>query len=329
MRKLLLTLAAALIATASQAQLFTADFEALPLAGNDTFYINTANPMTDAGFDNSVLHFPYMYDTSFGGMWAGGFSYSKVRDSVKSGFMNQYAAKPASGALGSAKYIVYNPGFGAAPAIRLINRQKFVPQAAYLTNSTYTYNSMHDGDQFSKKFGGVSGNDSDYFLLTIYGWANGQRKADSVNFFLADFRSPNNALDYLVRDWRLVNLSPLGMVDSLTFDFISSDVGQFGMNTPAYFCMDNLTIGIPAAGVPEVQTLAKAYPNPVTNVLNVELFDNSVRGARVLDMSGRVIGSYAAQNGRMQIPTGSLTPGVYLLQLEANGRPATMRFVKQ
>ncbi|MEZ4953573.1 MAG: DUF4465 domain-containing protein [Saprospiraceae bacterium] len=35
----------------------------------------------------------------------------------------------------------------------------------------------------------------------------------------------------------------LGHVDSL-FTLSSSDAGVFGMNTPAYFCLDNLTLGI-------------------------------------------------------------------------------------
>jgi hypothetical protein len=37
-------------------------------------------------------------------------------------------------------------------------------------------------------------------------------------------------------------LSPLGSVAEIVFDMQSSDSGMYGMNTPSYFCFDNLAI---------------------------------------------------------------------------------------
>ncbi|MEZ4565949.1 MAG: DUF4465 domain-containing protein [Desulfobacterales bacterium] len=34
-------------------------------------------------------------------------------------------------------------------------------------------------------------------------------------------------------------MSALGMVKELTFSLSSTDTGDYGMNTPAYFAMDN------------------------------------------------------------------------------------------
>ena len=48
-------------------------------------------------------------------------------------------------------------------------------------------------------------------------------------------------------DWEWVDLSSLGTVAGLEFDLSSSDTGPSGMNTPAYFAMDDLT---PASAVP-------------------------------------------------------------------------------
>ncbi len=149
MRKLFLSLTTLFSAGLVQAQNTTADFEALPLAGTDTFYISKANPGTDMGFDNGGLHFPYAYDTSFGGYWDGGFSYSNVTDSTTSGYTNQYAAKAGKGALNSEKYVVFNPGYANNKFVRLTTGQKFEPLSVYLTNSTFAYNSMRDGDQFA------------------------------------------------------------------------------------------------------------------------------------------------------------------------------------
>jgi len=329
MRKLLLSLAAGLFAFAAQAQNYTADFEALPLSKTDTFYMNVTDPGSDKGFENGMVHFPYYYDTSYGGYWNGGFAYSNMKDSVTGDFMNMYNAKPGKGALNSDKYLVYNPGYGNSTLIRTTARQKFFPQSVYLTNNTYAYNSMRDGDGLTKKFGGASGMDSDWFKLTIYAWSNGQRKSDSVNFYLADYRFSDSTLDYIVKDWRLVNLSSLGSVDSLSFGFSSSNNNSFGMLTPAYFCMDNLNVTIATTGVSNTQVLARAYPNPAQRELHVDLIDGGVREARILDMSGHLIATYAVNGSALTIATAALPAGTYVLQLESESGRAAMRFVKQ
>ncbi|MFM7184787.1 MAG: DUF4465 domain-containing protein, partial [Planctomycetota bacterium] len=47
--------------------------------------------------------------------------------------------------------------------------------------------------------------------------------------------------------WDWFDLSSLGTVDRIEFSFDGSDKGIFGLNTPAYFAMDDLTV----AAVPE------------------------------------------------------------------------------
>ncbi|RUL87304.1 DUF4465 domain-containing protein [Tautonia sociabilis] len=122
-----------------------------------------------------------------------------------------------------------------------------------ITNTTYAVMSMLNGDQFAKKFGGASGNDPDFFELTIIGFdglgATGSIIGE-VPFLLADYRFADNSLDYVVRDWRLVDLTSLLGSRSLGFRLRSSDEGVFGMNTPAYFALDELTI-VPFSAVPE------------------------------------------------------------------------------
>ena len=245
MRKLLL-LAAALFTGVAHAQLAT--FENQTLIKPDTFFVNYSNPLIDAGFDDGGVHFPYVWDTTYGGAWSTGFAFSNMKDSMTSGYTNRYSAKAAEGYNGSEKYSVYWAGYGSSKGVSLTSGKRFLPQGFYVTNSTYAYNSMRDGDFVSKKFGGVSGNDSDWFKLTINGYLNGSMKSEKVTFYLADFRYPS-AVDYIVKDWRLCDLTDLGAVDSLAFSLTSSDTGAFGMNTPAYFALDDVTF------VPEPQVL--------------------------------------------------------------------------
>ena len=64
----------------------------------------------------------------------------------------------------------------------------------------------------------------------------------TVEFYLADYRYADNSLDYLVDEWTWVDLSGLGAIAQLEFSLEGSDMGMFGLNTPAYFAMDNLTL---------------------------------------------------------------------------------------
>ncbi|MBN1842209.1 MAG: DUF4465 domain-containing protein, partial [Deltaproteobacteria bacterium] len=89
------------------------------------------------------------------------------------------------------------------------------------------------------------------FKLTIRGRDGGGDETGTVDFLLA------NGTD-IVNTWTWVDLSSLGPVKSLEFELTSSDVGDWGMNTPAYFCMDSLN-GTPSDydtdlnGIPDSQ----------------------------------------------------------------------------
>jgi hypothetical protein len=108
---------------------------------------------------------------------------------------------------------------------------------------------MKDGYAQAKKFGGSSGDDPDWFLLTITGKDASGAETGTVEFYLADYRFEDSSEDYIVDDWEYVDLSSLGVVKSLEFNLNSSDAGDFGMNTPTYFAMDALNC------VPEPATM--------------------------------------------------------------------------
>lgn len=238
MRRFTLTIFAIAAFTAATAQT-VADFESLSLPKADTYYVNYSNSGNDVGFDHGLAHFPCVYNTAWGGFWSSGFAFSNMTDSVTSGYTNSYSAKTANGYNASTKYIVAN---GSSNYIKLINAGKGGFAAGfYIANSTYAFNSMRDGDAFAKKFGGVSGNDQDWFKMVIHGYVNGVLKQDSVEVYLADFRFADNTKDYILKNWKWVNLMSLGKIDSLTLDLYSSDMGSFGMNTPASYCIDNFT----------------------------------------------------------------------------------------
>lgn len=330
---------AALLPFAATAQTVST-FEGHTLPNNDTAYVNYTMPGHDVGFTDGLAYFPCVYDTGFGAQyWSYGFAYSNKHDSVHSGYTNQYAAKTDTGYGPSNKYVV---SYGTRNDIRLLGTARgHSVKGFYVTNSTYAYNAMRDGAFPGRKFGDTTGTNAhlatqgsypDFFKLTVRGYSGGVLKPDSVDFYLADYRSNNSASDYIVKTWEYVNLLSLGHVDSLQMSLTSSDNHPlYGMNTPAYYCMDNFTTNETDLAVTKpAQLAAKVYPNPATDILHIAATAD-LRDAVLMDAAGKtVLAATPDANGHVAMSLSAIPAGVYFLQLRAaDGRIATTRIVKQ
>lgn len=306
-----------------QAQSVTSGFEDLGLAPNS--FLNDSG--TGGAFNSGNISLPNTYDDMFD-FW-GGWAISSITDNTTAGYINQYGVIDGGGAGGSATFAV---GYGFDAAIMRLTGSSAgrTVLGLSISNSTYTYYSMRDGDAFAKRFGGISGNDPDFLKLTIRKYLNGQLSTDSIDFYLADYRFANNTQDYLVDEWTYIDLSGLGQADSLSFELSSSDVGAFGMNTPAYFCIDNVvTESVTAVGEAPVPASLWVYPNPTTDQIRFEVpaYGGLVS---VLDVHGRtVVGAQAVGDSPFQMSVGHLPPGLYTLMLETPTGSYQSRIVKR
>ena len=133
--------------------------------------------------------------------------------------------------------VVFNGFSGISPSISFSDgNTEGAFDCFWVANSTYAALSMKNGDMFSKKF-----DLGDWFKLIITAYdKDGNATGIAVEFYLADFRT--SASSGIVTEWTKVDLKPLGNhVHTIKFDFDSSDTGDWGMNTPGYFCFDNLS----------------------------------------------------------------------------------------
>ncbi len=193
------------------------------------------------GFESGLCFFNNSYNADWYS-WSG-WAVSNTTDITTAGYDNQYSAITGQGfdpnGSGGSNYAVSCP-FGQS-TLSFSNGMKHQVTGFYVTNSTYATLSMENGDAFAKKFGGEDGSDADWFKLTIKG-LDSDTETGTVDFYLADFRFENNALDYIIKTWTWVDLTSLGEVTSLEFSLTSSDNGDWGMNTPGYFCADNFEV---------------------------------------------------------------------------------------
>ena len=171
---------------------------------------------------------------------------------------------------------------------------------------------INNGNAFAKKFTNA---DQDYFKLHIYGYSNGSI-SDSTEFFLADFTHADSSLDYIVTDWQYVQL-PAGLYDSVSFNLSSSDVGAFGMNTPNYFCIDNVG-DYPLTILNENLKGISTYPNPTSNFISFTNIENvSEFKISIIDLHGKEL--IRNHINPTQINLSSLKSGQYIIRIESEG----------
>lgn len=309
------------------------DFENLTLSSNSFWDGSDQSGTHQNGTFNSFFIsgnavFPNVYDTSFGanfGFWSSGFAYSNIQDSTTPGFGNLYAARAGSGFSNSQNYAVgqNNSINQLTPAL-----QNTVVAGVYITNGTYAALSMENGDMFAKIFGGASGNDPDWFLLTIKGYSNGVLTNNSVEFYLADYRFSDNTQDYIVKDWQWVDLSGLGAVDSVQYFLTSSDTGSFGMNTPAFFCLDNFNDQTVSVKEIAQQNTFSIYPNPAKDNIYFNS-ENTIDLVEIIDVTGKILLSKSNLGiGLQQLNVAELANGIYFVRIKNKQQTSISRIIK-
>lgn len=307
----------------------TIDFEELTLSGANSHWDGSDE---SGGFTSGSAFFSNYYNTTWSS-WSG-FSYSNHTDNTTPGYGNQYSAYTGSGYNSSEKYAVF---FSNGTIAFNQNLQSVQLAGVYITNTTYAALDMISGSAFSKQFGSPNGadgnpdgtNGEDWFLLTIYGLDENADTVGSVEFYLADFRFADNNDDYVVDTWEWVDLSTLGAVYSLAFGLTSSDVGAWGMNTPAYFAMDNLVIqgftGLEQFTAQDV----KLYPNPADNHVWIST-TKTIDRLRVIDITGKEMINRIGENQQaMNFSVAELPSGVYLIQLVSGSETVTQKLIKK
>lgn len=192
----------------------------------------------------SVL--PYDAATWSGGLSGGGIAISNYANGMLTGadYTRQLevynaeldgAGRSGSGNEGSNNFaIVYDGGtWGSNPAALVMKNGKTVVESVYVNNTCYVLNSLINGDGYNPPMA-----DDGYFKVTATGYVDGEATG-SEDFILA-------SNDEYVTYWAMWNLSSLGAVDKIVFTLSgSADLyGPYGLNAPAYFALDDITVRI-------------------------------------------------------------------------------------
>ena len=215
-----------------------ASFENLELA-DESFWNGTddSGSFISGGFKFENGHQVYDYGEYGVFNYCYGFFYTNRTATTYYGDAEneQYNSAVGHGADDSSNYATYNLNLYDDPKGIDVLGDEQVISGCYLTNNAYAYLSMKNGENNTKQF-----QKGDWFKLTITGLNAEGEQTGTVDLYLADLRSENEDEHFILDEWRWCDLTPLGAVKRLEFNMSSTDNGEWGMNTPAYFCLDNL-----------------------------------------------------------------------------------------
>ena len=203
------------------------------LVSFENVMLNNDGTLKNASFDDGGMTFTNFYYEDYNGF--SGFACSSKTDKTIADFTNDLSVYGNGGASGT-KFAVfyydsYNVEQGNISYCSFSDNVARTIKELKVTNSTYTYLTIKNGNGFSEPF-----SNGDYFKLTITGY-NDNTITGSVDFYLADFQ---NGKSYICDTWTSVNLEKLGKVSHLGFSFVSTDTGEWGINTPQYACIDDI-----------------------------------------------------------------------------------------
>lgn len=169
-------------------------------------------------------------------------------------------------------------------------------KSAWFNLNSYPYYCIEYGDAYARAL-----TNGDEFTLTVHGVAADESEK-TVDITLASYTNGDLTIN---RGWKLVDLSSLGAVNQLYFTMSSTDSGEWGMNTPAYFCMDKLAVSSePETSVANVEAQRSITYDRQSAIATAPEFIS------VYDTAGNRLMS--SESGRANLS--SLPAGVYLLK---------------
>lgn len=171
--------------------------------------------------------------------WSG-FACSSLTNKTIATFSNDLSVYGKGGASGSKFAVAYSDAYSGNASFHFTGENAaFIIKDISVTNGTYPYLTIKKGNNVAKKF-----SSGDWFKLIIIGYDIDNNETGRVSCYLADFR---NCKSYICDTWKKIDLTTLGVVHKIEIAFESSDVGDYGINTPTYVCIDDIRYYLPLA----------------------------------------------------------------------------------
>ena len=213
---------------------------------------------------------------SYGGMSWEGFTISKVSQDTANVF--GCVANGGLAGVGTPYVIGYYSSWitvslGYSSNIILFD-QEYYPEYVYFCQNSNTMEAITNGGVFNAR----AFTENDTLALIISALNSGMEETKSITYYLAVDGEKNDG-------WIKVPLTALGQAAGLSFRMTTTDIGQFGENTPMYFALDGLTVNTEiATALPQV---AIQQPKATKMIVQQEIY--ILRGSELYTPLGQRI----------------------------------------
>lgn len=164
-------------------------------------------------------------------------------------------ANTKAGAGGSDTFVIAT-GYSDPNSMSSCSRMYFTGNAELqvvgidVCNSSYAYGVLMNGNPYGNDPGKNIQEAEGWFKVEFYGFdseGNPTNGGAPVEFYLCDYRPGSATYTETISKWTNCDLSALGKVNAVEVNFKGSDTGLYGLNTPAYVCLDNFTVSVDSA----------------------------------------------------------------------------------
>lgn len=194
--------------------------------------------------DSGICQFIYTNDArfmlshlpsqdSYGGMSWEGFTISKVSQDTA----NVFGCVANGGLAGvGTPYVIGYYSSWITESLEyssniILFDQEYYLEYVYICQNSNTMEAITNGGVFNAR----AFTENDTLALIISALNSGIEETKSITYYLAVDGEKNNG-------WIKVPLTALGQAAGLSFRMTTTDIGQFGENTPMYFALDGLTV---------------------------------------------------------------------------------------
>lgn len=193
---------------------------------------NTAFQETSFKDPKNLVSFSHYYADWGSGYSFAGFTYMNQTDNETPNSPAPISGKGKTGKV----YIAADSSEGefGTPAALTILDNNYKLKGTWITNSTWAYMGMTQGDGYARAF-----KTGDWYKVIATGYDEAGNETGRAEILLADYKTDT---DKPVKDWVWFDLSGLQNAVKVKFIPDSSDKNEYGIKTAVYFCLDGITL---------------------------------------------------------------------------------------
>lgn len=281
---------------------------------------------TNPTIDSQCFSFMHVAHNDYGMFYWYGFTASNSADnSIKDDFITYQYSNMAKGGIvlnedGSVKtnkfglpvtdasvpYILGYYSFydeanseGHACDIIINDGKSYDAVGVYINLNSYAYYTFINGYSVARPF-----SNGDKYYVTIHG-VSPEGKEKTIDVDLCTYTNGDLMIN---RGWKYVDLTSLGTVNEIYFTVTTTDLGDWGPNTPLYFCLDKLMVkknesSSAASLLAGSNKISYDRANKIVTVGDAGF-------AAVYDVAGHIVMSSEAQSFSID----NLSSGVYVVK---------------